>query len=188
MIHWDTLRYQLAERERIRRARRHAVTAFLLLATAILCVGKLHAQTAGSGTPPINGYITRFVPPAEYRTWYMDAAKCADLPPGDYDSLEWYVVPSPWGAPGKKTFAEWRTHARHGELRISDPLRSATEAVVSYHRYIVVNAEEWRDSSLVMHESLHDILWMSGWRPADTTAAAMHPRPPFDRCAPAVHP
>lgn len=174
---------RIARAERFDRvARWVAFTVFLLLAFA----ASLNAQVAGAGTPPVTGYITQFVPPVEYRGWYKDAERCAGRR-GDYDGVEWYVVPTSWESPDGRTYAEWRYRERHGTLAAMDPLRNAMEALVSYHRMIVVNADEWRDSTLVMHEALHDILWMSGWRPADTTSAAMHPKPPYGRCAPAVH-
>jgi hypothetical protein len=50
---------------------------------------------------------------------------------------------------------------------------------------IIVSAVGWRDSALVSHEALHDILWVSGYRPpeGDSSHRARHPVPPFNRCA-----
>ncbi len=121
------------------------------------------AGDAAPGEP----HATSLHAPAVYAVWYHAAERCIGLP-GNVRAVHWYVVPAPWGPAGAgKTHAEWQ--------------------VASGQHRITVNAEESTDSVLVMHEAIHDILWINGWRWPDTTSAAKHPIPPFDRCAPAFY-
>lgn len=147
-----------------------ALAVFASIAWASACV---HQTMASGDVPsaqaaPISEYITQFRPPAEYRVWYETAAKCAGLK-GDFDGIDWFVVPQPWAT-------DTLGHHAHGEWRLKRRLDGL-------HRYIIVNAMEWRDSSLVMHESLHDQLYLSGWVPHGNTLEDKHPTPPFDKCA-----
>jgi hypothetical protein len=120
------------------------------------------AVTALRGPGPIGVlYTTGFRPPAEYRRWYEAMERCSGRR-GHYAALEWYVVPTPWPGTNGLTYGLW------------SPQR------------IIVSAAGWRDSVLVSHEVLHDILWVSGYRPpeSDSSHWAGHPVPPFNRCAP----
>jgi hypothetical protein len=106
-------------------------------------------------------YTTGFRPPAEYPRWYEAMERCSGRR-GHYAALEWYVVPTPWPGANGLTHGLWSPHR------------------------IIVSAVGWRDSALVSHEALHDILWVSGYRPpkGDSSHRAAHPVPPFNRCAP----
>lgn len=115
-------------------------------------------------------YIRRFNPPEEYERWYHAMEKCVGAR-GDYRKVEWLVVAAPWLDGQRRTHGSWES--KNGRERIT------------------VNAQEWLDSTLVMHEAIHDILWRAGWRrppladsATDTDSIlAQHPTPPFERCA-----
>jgi hypothetical protein len=88
MMHWETLKYRLLRRERVRRVRRHAVAVFLVLAAAILCVSQLHAQS-----PRIPDAV-RFYP--DYRADYAAAVECTKtVSPAPYEGIVWMLVPRP---------------------------------------------------------------------------------------------
>ncbi len=73
--------------------------------------------------------------PEQYRGWYADAERCTGLR-GDFGKVKWFTTAHPWHkTPKDTTWALWQ-----------EP-----------HR-ITINAEGWMDSTLVVHESIHDIL------------------------------
>lgn len=117
-------------------------------------------------------YLTRLVPPAWYRQVYLNAVRCSGGR-GDYDKIEWLSVPAPWLQGQHQTLGSW-------------------EALPDGRARIVLNALQLGDSALVAHESLHDILWRSGWSEApynanatwDDSVQVNHPSPPYGHCAP----
>ncbi|MGH7535700.1 MAG: hypothetical protein ACREMG_08955 [Gemmatimonadales bacterium] len=118
-----------------------------------------------SGDTTIVIYIEPLAVSSDYARWYATVEKCSGLQ-GDFAGVKWYVTPHPWpSANGKMTSAVWTD------------------------RRIILNGEMLADSNLVKHESLHDVLYVSGWRPpakpaSEYTHADLHPAPPFGLCAP----
>lgn len=110
--------------------------------------------------------IVEITPAPEYRRWFDGAARCSGLT-GDYTHIRWYMTPQPWPRPGNGS--------TYG-------LYIPSDSVHGWDR-IILNAPELMDSGLVAHESLHHLLHQSGWQPADTTRAAIHPSPPFGICS-----
>lgn len=131
------------------------------------------ARQASQVGPVLPGlYMNRFIPPDSYARWYKAAEDCTHMR-GDYERVEWLMVQAPWLEGQWKTLGSWEWMS------------------LGYAR-IVVNRQDWMDSTLVMHEAIHDILWRNGWRPqvaagisSKDSLIARHPSPPFDRCAPA---
>jgi hypothetical protein len=145
-----------------------------------LIAGELWGQTAQSG--PHNGpvspslYVYRIAnPPADYARWYKAMERCSGMK-GAYRRVSWLMVSAPWLTGQRRTHGSWEGNNDNGAARI------------------VVNREEWLDSTLVTHEALHDILWRNGFRmpPLPPTATdtdsieAKHPKP-YGRCAPTYY-
>lgn len=115
-----------------------------------------------------------FSPPANYRDWYGEAEKCVGMK-GDYDKVHWFVNPTPWG---HTTFAQFYVYR--------DSLGFPRQ------EEITISVGLWLDSMIVIHESIHDILWRNGWSAPSTKGVSLsqleHPSPPFGKCAPANYP
>ena len=123
-----------------------ATAALLLLLLAgcsqnepTLCDGVNCSAAPGDPVVTTTGvlFLTPFQPPKEYVRWYKAMEECLGLK-GDYAKLRWFVVPAPWKEPDAKA-----NETTHGFW---------------HDGYIVVNAKGWRDSVLVSHETVHDIL------------------------------
>ncbi len=107
-------------------------------------------------------YVERITAPPEYARWYAATETCAGLK-GDYAQVRWLVTPAPWMGVNGTTFGMWQKGHR-----------------------ITLNAPERMDSTLVMHEVMHDLLEVNGLnRPDDP-----HPEAYFgpDRCVYRFHP
>lgn len=81
-MHWETLRYELAERRRLRRARRYAVAVCLMLAALSM---------AAHGQAPRIPDAERFYP--DYRAAYAEAVNCTGEKPRPYEKIIWMRVP-----------------------------------------------------------------------------------------------
>jgi hypothetical protein len=137
--------------------------ALPLLACAQATGRAEHPALIPAGGPLI---LTPFTPPDDYARWYANMEKCADVE-GDYSQIKWYVVPAPWVG----------TDSAHATTRAFWIKRDDT-------RRIIVNAQEWRDSVLVEHEMLHDVLSYRENKPT-----VEHPAPWFDgKCSEEVPP
>lgn len=148
---------------------------FLLIPSAASAQGGFLRPHNGLVLPGV--YITRMIPPPQYKAWYQSMERCVGAK-GDYKKVEWLVVAVPWVTGQRKTHGSWSgTADNSGQARIT------------------VNAEEWEDSTLIQHEAIHDILWRNGWRApplpvwaTDTdTIYAKHPAPPYGKCAPTFY-
>lgn len=128
--------------------------------------------------PPRPLVVRTFTPPANYAGWYESAEKCAGMK-GDFKAVTWTITPTPWG---DTTYAEWHV------VRDSLGFPKRVE--------ITISVGLWLDSMIVIHESLHDILWRNGWAAPDApeglghdaTARLYHPSPPYGVCAPIFYP
>lgn len=150
MMHWETLRYRLARRERVRRVRRHAVAVFLVLAAAILCVSQLHAQS-----PRIPDAV-RFYP--DYRADYAAAVECTGTThPRSYEKIIWLRVP-------RSNFKDALAPEEEGKLP------NIGEWVFPDSIFI---ASPWSDSWVPKHEMIH-YLRHDGEHPTEVFGAACH--------------
>lgn len=105
-------------------------------------------------------YVTRVRPLERWAQVYHEVERCTGLQ-GHFASVGWYLAPHPMPTPeGGITDGWWR--------KLEDGRREII---------LVVD-----DTLQVRHEILHDVLWVSGWRPASATDDG-HPAPPFGRCA-----
>lgn len=93
----------------------------------------------------------RLTPSATLMRWYHQVERCAQLA-GHVERVKWYVTPRV----GVNRVGEWR----------------------SPHT-ILLEAAVLTDSSVVMHETLHDLLYQHGWRPAPDDTSGGHPAPYF---------
>jgi hypothetical protein len=155
--------------------RRFGTVSGLMCFVTLLFGSPLSAQTPIQG--PHNGpvspslYVWRMTPTADYERWYKAMEKCTGMK-GAYKRIDWLMVEAPWLQGQRRTHGSWQG-SDNGKARIT------------------VNAEEWTDSMLVMHEALHDILWRNDFVPpplpdwaSDTDSIeAKHPKPFFGRCA-----
>jgi hypothetical protein len=148
---------------------------------ACSCGPSIVRPPMGTVGSPLPMFITYFNPPPDYERWYHLAEQCAGMR-GGYEGVMWGVVPHPWSTAAGQTHGQWSvTRDDKGFIKRVE---------------IVLNADEWRDSLLVMHESLHDILFHNGWEgPApkagmsrDDSVRTRHPNPPFEKCAPTFFP
>ncbi len=113
-----------------------ATLAFILMGVN-QCAGQMTPASVPNEakrlTPVL--YVTRLdsVPP-EYARWYAATERCAGLR-GDYAKVRWYLTPGPWTGLNGPTYGMWQDGRR-----------------------ITLNKPEWMDSTLVMHEVMHDLL------------------------------
>lgn len=147
------------------------------LATGILgLVLALQTQTCATITQPVpirpGLYLTRITPSPIYASIYRAVERCSGGH-GDYSKVEWLTVPAPWLSGQHQTLGSW-------------------EALDGGRSRIILNAKQLSSIGLIAHESLHDILWRSGWEGPpygaestwDDSVQVRHPRPPFGKCAP----
>lgn len=103
-------------------------------------------------------------PPTLWEAIYHEVEDCVGMKKGRFKAIRWFVTPEPWGPADNLTWGLW--HASGGQPRI------------------VIAA---RDTGVVRHEALHDILWRNGFKPfrvpADSSNNPEHPMPPFGTCA-----
>lgn len=99
-------------------------------------------------------------PPAAWARAYHRVERCVGRS-GDFEAVHWFVTPHPW-------------RTKSGDLWVGAFTPPQTIVLVA------------GDTMNVRHESLHHILWASGWRPApaDSGQIGVHPSPPFGLCAP----
>lgn len=112
--------------------------ACLVMLAMLLIAGARQGQA-----PPIPTVVSRVAvlyiesmdPPPVYAKWYADAERCTGLK-GDYAKVRWYKTPHPWSdEPKDTTWAMWQPEHR-----------------------ITMNLDDKFDSTVVMHEAIHDIL------------------------------
>lgn len=105
-------------------------------------------------------YVLQIQPGPPVEALYHEVERCAGRL-GDFQGLEWYVTAHLIVSPtGERTWGWWR-RAPDGR------------------RQVVLIAG---DSTELRHEILHDVLWVSGWRPSGPDDDG-HPKPWFGRCA-----
>lgn len=117
-----------------------ALIAALLAALAAPCAaqGPVAAILPAPARAQAIVYVAQIPPdsvPPEYARWYAWAEHCTGLK-GDYAKVRWYVTPAPWsdGLHKGPTFGMWQKGHR-----------------------ITINYPEHMDSTLVIHESIHDL-------------------------------
>jgi hypothetical protein len=112
------------------------VTSAFLLMGARSCTAQMTPASMPAETRLITPvlYVTRVAPPSEYARWYADTERCVGLK-GNYQKVRWYMAPSAWTGPNGITYGMWQDGHR-----------------------ITLNLPEAMDSTLVMHEAMHDIL------------------------------
>jgi hypothetical protein len=151
----------------------------LIAGLSFLLVFTLSAQMTGPHNGPVmpSLYVYRIdKPPVQYAEWYRSMEKCTGMK-GSYRRIKWLMVQAPWITGQRKTHGSWQGDNDNGTAKV------------------VVNAEEWMDSTLVTHEALHDILWRNGftlpdlppWATDTDSIEAKHPKPWFGRCAPTYY-
>jgi hypothetical protein len=149
---------------------RSRISGWTVLALIAL-PGVCHAQilTSSSREHPTSTavlYVTEVRPHSEYARWYADAERCLGMQ-GAYAKVQWFVASAPWsdGQHGNAlTYAAWRPPHR-----------------------IILNRPDILDSTLVIHEAVHDILGVNGID-QDKEADQGHPMPYFDgRCTYRYH-
>jgi hypothetical protein len=111
-------------------------------------------------------YVTDIRPPSEYARWYASAERCLGMQ-GAYAKVQWFVAPAPWSDHrhgSGLTYAAWRPPHR-----------------------IILNRPDALDSTLVIHEAVHDILGVNGIDQGRDEDQG-HPMPYFDgRCTYRYH-
>lgn len=102
--------------------------------------------------------VERFTPPPSFERVYHEVEACSGRR-GEFAQVEWYWMPGPIALASRQVTGFWKD------------------------RRIVMIRD---DTSHVRHESLHDVLYVSGWRPVAgaRTYEDGHPHPPFGWCAP----
>ena len=125
---------------------------------------------SSSGDQPMRNaviYVTEIRPQSEYARWYASAERCLGMR-GAYAKVQWFVAPAPWsdGRHGNDlTYGAWRPPHK-----------------------ITLNLPEAMDSTLVIHEAVHDILGANGIDQSRDEDQG-HPPPYFDgRCTYRYHP
>lgn len=122
--------------------------------------------------------VKRIDPPETYRRWHHQMELCSGRQADGFDGIEWYVTPNTWRNP-------------------VNPQLFTYGIYIEGKRQIVLAFPLMHDSTLVTHESLHDVLYRSGWRAKPSgpirpstgkptyTKGDLHPSPPYGFCAPA---
>jgi hypothetical protein len=147
------------------------LTSFPVLLALIALPGTSAAQTMSSsvvGRPASNAviYVTEIRPQPEYARWYSSAERCLGMK-GAYAKVQWFVTPGPW------------TDHQHGN--------GLTYGVWRPPHKIILNRPEAVDSTLVIHEAVHDILGANGIDQSRDEDQG-HPLPYFDgRCTYRYH-
>jgi hypothetical protein len=146
------------------------LTILVLLALIALprsCRAQMLASS--SREQPTNNsviYVTEIHPRPEYDRWYASAERCLGLR-GAYTKVQWFVAPSPW------------SDHRHGN--------GLTYGVWRPPHKIILNRPEALDSTLVIHEAVHEILDANGIDQSREEDQG-HPFPYFDgRCTYRYH-
>ena len=133
----------------------------VLLLVVLLAVGWV-ATCEGQGYPAV--VVEEVAPDTSWERIYHEVEKCVGMKKGKYEAVRWFVTPAPWGSGQYLTYGLW--HVSDGKPRI------------------IVAA---RDTAVVRHEALHDVLWRNGFKPfripADSSNNPEHPMPPFGLCA-----
>jgi hypothetical protein len=144
---------------------------FFPVLLALALPGTSAAQTMSSSVmdrPASNAviYVVEIRPQPEYARWYSSAERCLGMK-GAYAKVQWFVTPGPW------------TDHRHGN--------GLTYAVWRPPHKIILNRPEAMDSTLVIHEAVHDILGANGIDQSRDEDQG-HPLPYFDgRCTYRYH-
>ena len=142
------------------------------LLALIALPGVCPAQTLPSSSreqPTSNAviYVTEIRPQSEYARWYAAAERCLGMQ-GAYAKVHWFIAPGPWsdGQHGDGlTYGAWRPPHK-----------------------IILNRPEALDSTLVIHEAVHDILGSNAIDQGRDEDKG-HPSPYFDgRCTYRHHP
>jgi hypothetical protein len=147
------------------------IRLWTVLLALIALPGICPAQTMSSsimGRPTSNAvvYVTEIRPQPEYARWYASAERCLGMQ-GAYDKVQWFVTPNPW------------SDHRHGN--------GLTYGVWRPPHKIILNRPEALDSTLVIHEAVHDILGANGIDQSRDEDQG-HPLPYFDgRCTYRYH-
>ena len=161
MIHWETLRYELAERRRLRRIRGYAMAVCLMLLALTLFAGQACAQT------PRIPDAERFYP--NYKAAYADAVDCTGTAhPKAYEAIIWMRVPRPSFKDALQPEEEGKL-PNIGEWVSPDTIFvSATyaDSWVPKHEMIHYLRQDGKHPREVFGEACH-ATW--GYLPADTT-------------------
>jgi len=138
-----------------------------LIALPGICPAQM--LTSSSREHPISNavlYVTEIRPQSEYARWYASAEHCLGMQ-GAYAKVQWFIAPAAWsdGRHGKAlTYGAWRPSHK-----------------------IILNRPDAMDSTLVIHEAVHDILGVNGID-QDREEDQGHPMPYFDgRCTYRYH-
>ena len=138
-----------------------------LIALPGVCSAQL-LPSSSSEHPTTNAviYVREIRPQSEYARWYASAERCLGMR-GAYAKVQWFVAPAPWSDHrhgSGLTYAAWRPPHR-----------------------IILNRPDAMDSTLVIHEAVHDILGVNEID-QDREADQGHPMPYFDgRCTYRYH-
>lgn len=102
----------------------------LVLASLLLATTACRLEPAGASA---------WEPPPQYREWFASTEACSGLR-GDFDRIEWYVVPGhSFSCPGGECAGHWTSN------------------------HVIYIAEDWVAHEMVVrHEMLHDLLGRSG--------------------------